>query len=180
MKFEDCVFNSHPTGSRYICNPPVTDTDNDTVFLANGYHDWQTILRNDGWQDCGQEYETGGDFHAFRKGVENYIVTEDLKFYSSYVIATEAAKALNLLKKEDRIKLFQAVAQTVKEGKVYDDTFAIFEDFALGLIPPPAPAPVLNAGQPFDPLADAFNQFRVGWRNVPFGRDADGVEVLNL
>lgn len=55
------------------------------------------------------DYETGGDFQAFRKGEENWIVTEDEEFYTSYVKATEGAKALNLLNKEDRIKLFVAV-----------------------------------------------------------------------
>ena len=108
VKFEDAVFRSYPTGSRYICNPAPMDTDNDTVILVNGYFDWRTILLNDGWEDCGQ-YDQGGDFTAFRKGEENYIVTENEKFFDAYVKATEGAKALNLLVKEDRIKLFQSV-----------------------------------------------------------------------
>lgn len=109
MQFQDCVLKSHPTGSRYICNPPPMDTDNDTVFLVNGYYDWRQMLLNDGWEDCGASYETGGEFQAFRKGEENWIVTEDEEFFTSYVKATEGAKALNLLNKEDRIKLFVAV-----------------------------------------------------------------------
>lgn len=109
MQFEDCVYRSYPTGSRYICNPPPMDTDNDTIFLVNGYYDWQQMLLDDGWEDCGVDYETDGDFRAFRKGEENYIVTEDDDFFMSYVKATEGAKALNLLNKEDRIKLFVAI-----------------------------------------------------------------------
>ena len=109
MRFTDCIFRSHPTGSRYICNPPVMDTDSDTVILVNGYHDWYKMLIDEDWTDSGEHYDIEGDFRSFRKGQENYIVTEDEDFYWSYVKATEGAKALNLLDKEDRIKLFRAV-----------------------------------------------------------------------
>lgn len=109
MKFEETVLLSYPTGSRYICNPPVMDTDNDTVFLVNGYYDYASILLNDGWEDCGECYELPGEFRAFRKGEENYICTEDEKFFDAYVKATDGAKALNLLKKEDRITLFHSI-----------------------------------------------------------------------
>jgi len=111
VKFEDVVFRSQPTGSRYICTPPPKDTDNDTVFLVNGYHDWKAALLDDGWDFCG-DYEFAGRFAAFRKGQENYIVTEDEDFFNRYVFATEAARALNLLNKEDRITLFQAIADS--------------------------------------------------------------------
>lgn len=116
MKFEDTVIKKHATGSRYICNPAPKDTDDDTVFLVNGYHDWVQILLDDGWEDCGKEYPGGAEFRAFRKGEENYIVTEDAEFYVSYLKATEGARALNLLNKEDRIKLFQAVSNTNING----------------------------------------------------------------
>jgi hypothetical protein len=116
MKFEDCVLKRYPTGSRYICNPAPTDTDNDTVILVNGYHNWPQMLRDDGWEDCGIDYEGESQFQAFRKGEENYIVTEDPDFYLSYVKATEGAKALNLLKKEDRVALFQAINRTGMDG----------------------------------------------------------------
>lgn len=109
MKFKDTVLKSYPTGSRYICNPPVMDTDKDTVFLVNGFYDFAQMLRDDGWEDCGIQYEGIGEFQAFRKGEDNYIVTEDPEFFKCYVKATEAAKALNLLNKDDRITLFQTV-----------------------------------------------------------------------
>lgn len=109
MKFEDTVIMSYPTGSRYICNPAPTDTDNDTVILVNGFYDYQQMLRDDGWEDCGKQYEMVGEFVAFRKGEENYIITENPDWFQTYIRATEGAKALNLLKKEDRITLFHAV-----------------------------------------------------------------------
>lgn len=114
VQFKEAVIASYPTGSRYICNPAPTDTDNDTVILVNGFYDWPTLLEKDGWVRCTEGEYIGHDseFLAFRKGEENYIVTEDPQFYSSYVKATEGAKALNLLNKEDRIALFQAVANT--------------------------------------------------------------------
>lgn len=116
MNFKDTVLRSYPTGSRYICNPAPTDTDNDTLLLVNGYYDWAQLLIDDGWEDCGKEYEIPrGEFRAFRKGEENYICTEEPEFFETYIKATEGARALNLLKKEDRIKLFHAV-QCAGEG----------------------------------------------------------------
>lgn len=115
--FEECVIKQYPTGSRYICNPAPTDTDNDTIFLVNGFYDWKAALEADGWEYCGKDYEKDGEFDAYRKGEENYIVTEDPEFYKSFVQATEGARALNLLNKEDRIKLFRAV----RESGLYDN-----------------------------------------------------------
>ena len=135
VPFSETVLRSYPTGSRYICNPPPMDTDNDTVYLVNGYYNWGLSLLKDGWEQCG-EYQFGGQFTAFRKGVENYIVTEDEQFFERYVCATEAAKALNLLDKEDRIKLFQAV------GGASTGIIGFVPNFPIGgPIPVPAPGP---------------------------------------
>jgi hypothetical protein len=109
MDFKDVVLRSYPTGSRYICNPAPTDTDNDTVILVNGFFDYDELLINEGWQCSDKPYDKDGAFTSYRLGEENYIVTEEPEFFDAYVKATEAAKALNLLKKEDRIKLFSAV-----------------------------------------------------------------------
>ena len=111
MNFKDTVIKSYPTGSRYICNPAPTDTDNDTVFLVNGYYDYVKMLAEEGFDSTlsDLQYNTMGEFVSFRKGTENYIVTENPDFYADYVKATEGAKALNLLDKGDRIKLFQAI-----------------------------------------------------------------------
>lgn len=119
-KFNSLVVASHPTGSRYICNPPVLDTDKDTVILIDGYEDWQSLLEDEGWEPCG-DYNNNGNFVAYRKGEENYIITEDKEYYMRYVYATRAAKAVNLLNKEDRIKLFEAVLDTYfpREVRVY-------------------------------------------------------------
>lgn len=119
------VIKSYPTGSRFICDPPPTDTDNDTVILVNGFYDWQSALEKEGWDDGG-DYG-GGDFISFRKGEENYICTEDPDFFSDYVKATNGAKALNLLKKKDRIALFEAVIEGAKglDGLYSNDQGAV-------------------------------------------------------
>jgi len=48
-------------------------------------------------------------FSSYVKKEVNLIVTEDPKFFDKFMAATSVAKRLNLLSKEDRIALFQAV-----------------------------------------------------------------------
>ncbi len=145
MNFKETVLKSHPTGSRYMCNPPPTDTDNDTVFLVNGYYDWAKTLLDDNWVECGDYISIDTTFRAFRKGEENYICTEDPAFYLCYLQATEAGKALNLLNKEDRIKLFHAIQETGMDGlrtdvhrcKMYPDVMVapLFIDLGEEVVP---------------------------------------------
>lgn len=107
--YEDFKLKSHPTGSNYICNPPVTDTDIDTILLVKpGYEDSLFSL---GWvyQVSDIEYEAMGNFTSWRKDNKNYIVTTDPDFYKRFVIATVAAKGLNLTNKDSRVFLFQTI-----------------------------------------------------------------------
>jgi hypothetical protein len=125
MKFEDTVIKSWPTGSRYICNPPVADTDRDTVILVNGYYDYDELLEKEGWvESINDGYKSGGRFVSYRKGIDNYIVTEEPDFFNEYVIATEVAKMLNLQKKEDRIALFQKVSDA--NGDYFNGLYKYF------------------------------------------------------
>ena len=106
---ENVIIKKWPTGSRYICNPPVTDTDNDTVALVEkGY---ENCFMSCGWSSsCTDvEYDTEGLFRSWRNGDENYIVTTDEEFYNRFVKATELAKKLNLLNRSDRVLLFQSI-----------------------------------------------------------------------
>jgi|SRR6185312_117840 len=111
--YEDFVIKSSPTGSNYICNPPVNNTDIDTVILVKeGYEPAlaelgrEPTLVTDGSDET---YCNNGDFKSWRKGNKNYIVTSYPDFYKKFVIATKAAKALNLLNKEQRIYLFTCI-----------------------------------------------------------------------
>jgi hypothetical protein len=107
--YEDFWVAEHLTGSNYICNPPVTDTDIDTVILARpGY---EGSLMSLGWQyqTSEVEYDGMGAFQSYRKDNRNYIVTTDPRFYQRFVAATKAAKVLNLKDKQKRIELFQYI-----------------------------------------------------------------------
>lgn len=97
------------TGSRYICEPAPADTDEDYVALGGGgladaLYKAGFVLNTDP-----EMYDALPDFMAWRLGEFNIIQVEDENFYDLFVAATEEAKALNLLAKDDRIALFQRV-----------------------------------------------------------------------
>lgn len=101
------VVKTHPTGSSYICNPPVLDTDRDLVVLAKeGFEDG---LSQYSYGQSDIEYDSLGQFVSVRRGDDNLIITTSEDFYNKFVVATEAAKSLNLTNKKDRVKLFQVV-----------------------------------------------------------------------
>ncbi len=99
------------TGSSVICNPPVTDTDIDVVILANDPEEVKCFLEDEGWAICGSKEGYGNDssFTAYRKGKDNYIIVEDQAEFDRWEAATLLAQKRNLLKKEDRIKLFSHI-----------------------------------------------------------------------
>ena len=97
------------TGSRYICSPAPTTTDEDYIALmppgmemALEVAGFETTTDPDKYADLPQ-------FISFRRGEFNVIVTNDKDFYSLFVEATEKAKSLNLLNKADRISLFRSI-----------------------------------------------------------------------
>ena len=47
--------NTFPTGSNYICNPPVTSTDIDQMFLVYNLEETKKTLLKDGWTLCGHD-----------------------------------------------------------------------------------------------------------------------------
>lgn len=97
------------TGSRYICDPAPKDTDEDYIaFMSCGNEQCLELAGFDMNTDP-TLYEEMPDFLAYRLGEFNVIVTHNIEFYRLFVQATEEAKALNLLSKSDRIKLFQKV-----------------------------------------------------------------------
>lgn len=106
-----------PTGSRVICNPAPTDTDQDFVVLLKPADELEVVedFQNAEYDQDGDEtydilYELGsGGWASFRKGDLNYIVTFDEGFYNRFVMATDIAKDLNLLNKPDRVTLFKYI-----------------------------------------------------------------------
>lgn len=109
MSIDDYIIKQQPTGSNYICKPPVTNTDIDTVVLMKpGYENTLADLGYS-FESSEVEYESMGEFISWRRGNDNWIVTTDKKFYKKFVYATQLARLLNLTEKSDRVKLFQAV-----------------------------------------------------------------------
>lgn len=116
----DTVISYHPTGSRYICNPPVIDTDEDWVVLVKSemYPEFADHLEvNNFWQSNAGYSRT--DFISYRSILNNdnrnIIVTFDPEWYQLFVEATEIAKDENLLHKVDRIALFELIMAKVRK-----------------------------------------------------------------
>lgn len=104
-----------PTGSRVICNPPPADTDEDHVVFIENWLMCEALeaLENYGYHvpDPEERYNNTEmpNFVSVRKDDVNLIVTGKKHFYNRFVAATSLARRFNLLNKEDRIALFQAV-----------------------------------------------------------------------
>ena len=107
-----------PTGSRVICDPTPTDTDEDFVCFQPNYDAAILALEADGFISEGSpEFYTGnsrGNFRSLRKGSVNLILTDQRAFYELFNTATELARRFNLINKSDRIALFQAVLYGVE------------------------------------------------------------------
>lgn len=99
------------TGSSVICNPPVTDTDEDYMFYTEDMERFAIHLLTNGWETCGKDYEghNAGLFRALRKGKLNYLLTDSQDYYDKFEEATKVATKLNLLQKEQRIALFNYI-----------------------------------------------------------------------
>lgn len=107
-------------GSRVTCDPAPTDTDLDVLVLAT-LDQWRDhlspLLEAQRFEKGGSDCRDAGSymaevplaFQSFTFGELNLIVTLDPEFYRRFLAATSVAKSLNLLKKQDRIDLFQAV-----------------------------------------------------------------------
>ncbi len=108
MQFKDTVILSHPIGSRYVCDPPVMDTDRDTLILVHDVPASELHLFKEGWTPCNNGEYVDTYFKAYRKGEDNYVITAHKIFFERYVIAAWVAKALNTQDKETRIKIHEA------------------------------------------------------------------------
>ena len=114
--------NTFPTGSNYICNPPVTNTDIDQMFLVSNLTETKEALIMDGWVICGTDKgdlypDDYSDWLAFRKGNNNALCTNNVDYYLKFYKATELAKKQNLLNKQDRINLFSKITGRQNQKK---------------------------------------------------------------
>lgn len=107
-----------PTGSRFICEPPVMDTDADyLVFTTPDVTVDELLFRlaDGGWEvnEHDRDYTAHGNeevpFGTARRGEVNLIVYDDIDGYIAFRRATVVARALNLRDKDQRKLLFRAV-----------------------------------------------------------------------
>jgi len=106
--------DAYQTGSTVICNPPVTDTDIDYVVYTKELAGLIRFLEDQGFEQSyvdDEEYEINEDgiFCSLRLGNANLILTSNHDYFLGFCNATDLAKKLNLVNKEDRITLFKAV-----------------------------------------------------------------------
>lgn len=101
------------SGSRVICNPAPTDTDEDWAVLSYDYKRRKALtdaLIAEGFEIDGKEYGDGTtNFRSYRKGDINVIVIFNSQEYARFALATRIATALNLTNKSDRIALFSMI-----------------------------------------------------------------------
>lgn len=116
-------------GSRVTCNPPPLNTDQDWLVMVQegDYAKFAEHLLSTGWDVGGSLTPNDANylpehvrFNSFTKGEDNVIATASTEFHRRFLAASAAAKRLNLLVKEDRIALFQAVLY----GATCDPAFA--------------------------------------------------------
>lgn len=175
-----------PTGSRFICNPPVMDTDEDWVILVENKDvavDRLTSMVGEAWTIGGSGSGRRGGSSVFTSlkrhtvfpssgGVVNAIITADFGFYSRFKAATAIAKRLNILRKEDRIALFNAVL----DGWVDEDQMR--EPLAPVTIPNPNPVYAdiesVREPEPFTPVLSDTSRSRTEW--VAWMREVDTLQ----
>jgi hypothetical protein len=118
-------------GSRVTCNPAPTNTD----------QDWLVLIDENKWTQFSEDMETygfelGGSlefdekqflsqeecFSSYTRGEDNIIATSSAAFHKRFLAASSVAKRLNLLDKQDRLALFQAVLYAA-QYQTYEDVF---------------------------------------------------------
>jgi hypothetical protein len=97
-------------GSTVTCDPPPSNTDIDYLILVKRRDASAVASLGFDLDQGGEHYEPSeGNFNSWRSGNVNLIVTDSEWFYNGFILATNVAKALNLMCKRDRVTLFQAI-----------------------------------------------------------------------
>jgi len=115
LELKDAGYDVEPCGSRITCNPIPADADYDyLVYCASGNPMSKLVdfITTRGFDlEGGEHYQQQAEntFASWRNGNINLIVTSNQKFKDDHNFATKLSKKLNLMDKNDRIALFQAV-----------------------------------------------------------------------
>lgn len=116
---EEFAFDWYPTGSNWICEPKPEDSDYDYILFCESQELLEKHLIKEGFH-C----ETDGDydaieFYSWRNGKFNALVCVKFQFFIKWQLATQVARRLNILDRDDRVALFQVVLYNtypLKEG----------------------------------------------------------------
>lgn len=105
------IVSQNRVGSRVTCNPAPTDTDDDRLVLVHQLQPFVGAAMAVGFACGGSPIFNGteNEFASLKLNELNIIATADSGLYRRFIAASSVAKRLNLLKKNDRIALFQAV-----------------------------------------------------------------------
>lgn len=96
------------TGSAFICNPPITNTDIDFIILSSDWDKLGEWCEQNSFKTNFEDYELE-EFRSYKRGPINLIITDDSVWYKKFTTATSLAKQLNLLDKDKRVVLFDFV-----------------------------------------------------------------------
>ena len=103
-------------GSKVICNPIPEKSDTDYLFLVSDLSRDTKYLLESGWRTGGSKdvmstssWASLKKYNRKFKIYENFILTDDPMIFDSFVRATKLCKKLNLLKKEDRVTVHEAL-----------------------------------------------------------------------
>ena len=135
------IEHNHMVGSRWVCRPPVMDTDMDILILLSpveyGHHSLTEarneqiaverdshkphnlslasfVLRSAGWScadDYDQEKRQEAPFLTARLGEINLIIYTDPVGYGRFLGASCVCKLLNLSDKADRVRVLRSATE---------------------------------------------------------------------
>lgn len=120
---EDIGCEISAAGSRITCAPFSENSDHDYLVYAEDEGILShviAILSNGAFEREGnsQHYQDCGEgFMSWRKDMLNLIVSKNPDFVAKHKLATALCKRFNLLRKSDRIALFQAILYSNVEGE---------------------------------------------------------------
>lgn len=98
----------YPTGSRYVCDPPVLDTDIDILVYSPINIDF-TLTTLGYTTTCNEAYVEALGFAAWRKGKVNLIVSNNKDFIERFRIATHWCKRKNVKIKYHRSYIHEVI-----------------------------------------------------------------------
>lgn len=99
-------------GSRITCDPPPVGTDQDVLVLTkvSKFHKLISFLEGEGYDSQGSAMSSS-EFVSLKSEQTdiNFIITKSYEYFHRFMAATSIAKRFNLLNKDDRVALFEAV-----------------------------------------------------------------------